>query len=222
MQALEKPKESLSAGTAEEVQRDSAKLRQILEGARRVFLADGFDGTSMNDVARLAGVSKGTLYVYFASKEALFEALIRDEKRQQAERICNYDATGDVGAVLRSIGRNLMWSMTRPEAVAQVRTVIAVAPKFPNIGRAFDEAGPQYGAKRLIVYLEGEIAAGNLVIADPAVAARHFVLLCQGDMFRELLFGVRKEATESEIESTVAAAVEVFLKAYGRSPEPAG
>ena len=66
---------------------ESAKRRQILDGARRVFLADGFDGASMNDIARVAGVSKGTLYVYFDSKEALFEALIREDRKQQAERI---------------------------------------------------------------------------------------------------------------------------------------
>jgi len=52
--------------------RNDEKIRQILDGARRVFLADGFDGASMNDIARVAGVSKGTLYVYFQSKEALF------------------------------------------------------------------------------------------------------------------------------------------------------
>ena len=57
-----------------------AKRRQIMEGARQVFLSSGFDGASMNDVARAAGVSKGTLYAYFNSKEELFEAIIRAEK----------------------------------------------------------------------------------------------------------------------------------------------
>ena len=54
---------------------DSAKRRQILDGARRVFLSAGFDGASMGEIAKAARVSKGTLYVYFDSKEALFEAL---------------------------------------------------------------------------------------------------------------------------------------------------
>src|ERR1700722_56529 len=65
----------------------NAKRRQIMEGAWAVFMAAGFDGASMNDVARVAGVSKGTLYVYFDSKEKLFEALIREERRRQAERL---------------------------------------------------------------------------------------------------------------------------------------
>ena len=50
----------------------SAKRRQIMEGARTVFLAAGFDGASMNDIARVAGVSKGTLYVYFDFEGAAF------------------------------------------------------------------------------------------------------------------------------------------------------
>src|ERR1700676_4499555 len=69
-----------------ETQDGGAKRRQIMEGARTVFLSAGFDGASMNDIARASGGSKGTLYVYFDSKERLFEALIREERRQQAER----------------------------------------------------------------------------------------------------------------------------------------
>ena len=201
--------------------RDNAKLRQILEGARHVFLANGFDGASMNDIARIAGVSKGTLYVYFASKEALFEALIREEKKQQAEQICDYDVEGDVRTVLRSWGRSLLGHMTRPESIAHIRIVIAVAPKFPSIGRTFDEAGPQYGLKKLAEYLAREVVAGNLDISDPAVAARHFVMMCQGDIFRELLFCVQKEATQEVIDRTVDAAVDTFFRAYGRAGQSA-
>ncbi len=196
--------------------RDNAKLRQILEGARQVFLADGFDGASMNDIARIAGVSKGTLYVYFASKEALFEALIREEKSQQAEQICDYAIDGDLRTVLRAFGRSLLGHMTRPESIAHIRIVIAVAPKFPSIGRTFDEAGPQYGLRKLAEYLAREVAAGTLEIEDAAVAARHCILMCQGDIFRELLFCVRTEATQDEIDQSVDAAVDAFLRAYER------
>ena len=71
---------------------DGAKRRQVMDGARKVFLADGFDAASMNEIARVAGVSKGTLYVYFDSKEDLFAALIREEKREQSEQLCRLDA----------------------------------------------------------------------------------------------------------------------------------
>ena len=68
-----------------------------MDGARRAFLA-GFDAASMNDVARAAGVSKGTLYAYFDSKEQLFEAMIREERAQQPERLCLFpDDESDLG-----------------------------------------------------------------------------------------------------------------------------
>ena len=77
---------------------DSAKRRQIIEGARTVFLAQGFDAASMNDIARAAGVSKGTLYVYFKSKEDLFEAIVEEQGAAQAERVFQLDhADHDVG-----------------------------------------------------------------------------------------------------------------------------
>ena len=74
-----------------ETRGDSAKRRQIIAGARALFLAQGFDGASMDAIARKAGVSKGTLYVYFESKEQLFEAIVEDERGAQAEQIFALD-----------------------------------------------------------------------------------------------------------------------------------
>src|SRR5271156_1800646 len=109
----------------------SAKRRQIMEGARTVFLASGFDGASMNDIARIAGVSKGTLYVYFTSKEQLFEALIREERRQQAERLTDFSVDSeDIGHALFNFGCRLIEMMTRPDTLAHVRMVIAASHKF--------------------------------------------------------------------------------------------
>ena len=68
-----------------QVGEDNAKRRQIVEGARQIFLAHGFDAASMNDIARTAGVSKGTLYVYFENKEQLFEAIVHEECLVHAE-----------------------------------------------------------------------------------------------------------------------------------------
>jgi AcrR family transcriptional regulator len=69
---------------------DRAKCRQVLEAHGRSF-AQGFDGASMGEIARRAGVSKGTLYVYFDSKEALFEAIFEDECGLQAEQVFALD-----------------------------------------------------------------------------------------------------------------------------------
>src|SRR6187551_861023 len=74
---------------------DSAKRRQILDGARKVFMDLGFDGGSMGEIARAAGVSKGTLYVYFADKSRLFEAIVEDEALEKGKIAYNLDPARD-------------------------------------------------------------------------------------------------------------------------------
>src|ERR1700742_3905695 len=104
---------------------DTAKRQQIMDGARRVFLEDGFDGASIGDVVRAAGISKGTLYAYFPSKEKLFETLVFEDKRKQAEALCVFDeADEDVRRVLTQLGTSMNEMMIKPEHVAFVRIVI--------------------------------------------------------------------------------------------------
>ncbi len=192
-----------------------AKRRQVMDGARAVFLSAGFDGASMNDIARAAGVSKGTLYAYFDSKEQLFEALIREERSQQAERLCAFPAdASDPGGQLRAFGRRLIEMMARPETVAHVRVVIAATGKFPRLGRAFYEAGPRYGVQKLAARLGAFAESGALEIADAELAARQFIDLCQSGVMKRLLFGVVDCVAPAEIDAAVDAAVDVFLKAY--------
>lgn len=193
---------------------DSAKATQILDGARKVFLADGFDGASMNDVARVAGVSKGTIYTYFPSKDALFAALIRHDMRRQAERVAAYDENGPAEVVLRRIGLGVMELMLDPAHVAQVRTVTAAAPKFREIGRAFYESGPHFGQERLALWLAKRVGAGELAIDDIEMASAQFFNLCQGTLFKKMLFCAERKPPRPAIEATVEAAVRAFLAAY--------
>jgi AcrR family transcriptional regulator len=192
-----------------------AKRRQIMDGARRVFLASGFDGASMNDVARAAGVSKGTLYAYFDSKDALFKAIIRGELAQAAERICAFRREGDARAMLTDFGVRLIGRMSEPETLALSRVVVAAVEKFPKIGRAFYEAGPLFGATRLAAELVALEKAGALKVPDPERAAWQFVDLCQSYIYKRLLFGVVDSISSEDIEASVEAGVDVFLKAYG-------
>ena len=192
-----------------------AKRRQIMEGARAAFLAGGFDGASMNDIARSAGVSKGTLYAYFNSKDELFEAIIRVEYTQAAERLCTFKREGDARGMLTDFGVRLIGRMSEPETLALARVVIAAAEKFPNVGRAFYESGPLYGATRLADELSALERAGALKVPDPERAAWQFFDLCQSYVYKRLLFGVVESVSAGEIEGAVTAGVEVFLKAYG-------
>src|SRR5919109_3342246 len=117
---------------------DSAKRRQIMDGAREVFLAQGFDAASMGEIARKAGVSKGTLYVYFDSKEELFEATVHEACAAQAKAVFSLDpADHDLEGVLTRLGREYVKFLCRPGGMSQLRTVIGIAERMPEIGRQF-------------------------------------------------------------------------------------
>ncbi|MEA1833023.1 TetR/AcrR family transcriptional regulator [Methylobacterium durans] len=192
------------------------KRRQILDGARAVFLGSGFDGASMGEIARAAGVSKGTLYVYFDSKEALFEALTLEEKRCLAEALFRLDGDDpDVRAVLTRLGLTYLTEMIRPEHVQVIRMVIGACERFPRFGQAFFEAGPAQGVARLAAYLKAQVAAGRLRIADPDLAAKHFLHLTQAGLLTRLLFCAGGPVTEAEMRYRVEEAVRVFFAAYG-------
>src|SRR5580700_2956086 len=129
---------------------DNAKRRQIVEGARQIFLANGFDAASMNDIAKAAGVSKGTLYVYFQNKEQLFQAIVHAECQVHAENTFDLDpADHDVAAVLLRLGTSFIEFLCRPAKASALRTVIAIADRMPEIGKVVYETGPAVGIERL-------------------------------------------------------------------------
>ena len=202
-------------GAADEVP-ESAKRRQIIEGARRVFLSEGFDAASMGEIARAARVSKGTLYVYFDSKEALFAALIAESKRATAER--NLSALDpddpDVRRVLTTFASGLIAKVTEPEHMALLRMVIAAADKFPSVARAFYEAGPAHGARCLTGYLEEQNRQGRLAVPDPATSAWQFLGMCTHALAVGILAGADPTPDAARIARHAANAVDMFLGAY--------
>ena len=180
-----------------------------------MFLGAGFDGASMGEIAKAAGVSKGTLYSYFDSKEALFERLIHDERTGLAEALFRLDADDpDTREVLRRLGRSFLEMMVRPEHVSSVRMVIGVAEKLPRIGQVFYDAGPRQGIARLAAYLDRQVAraAGH---PDTDVAAVQFLDLCSGPVMKRLLFAVTQPPDQAMLERQVEAALAMFFAAYG-------
>jgi AcrR family transcriptional regulator len=194
---------------------DSAKRRQIIEGARAVFLAQGFDAASMNDIARAAGVSKGTLYVYFKHKQELFDAIVEEECTAQAEGIFDLDPNDhDVEAVLTRLGTAYVKFLCRPEKASAIRTVIAIADRMPEVGRRFYETGPASGIARLAEYLSAQIAAGVLAVEDCEIAAAQFMEASHAALFKPIVFNFAPEPSAEQIERGVRIAVKVFLAAY--------
>jgi AcrR family transcriptional regulator len=204
--------ERLAPATLDE---ESAKRRQIIEGARAVFLAQGFDAASMNDIARAAGVSKGTLYVYFKHKEELFEAIVTQECEAQAEGIFNLDPNDhDVETVLTRLGNAYVNFLCRPEKASAIRTVIAIADRMPDLGRKFYETGPARGIARLAGYIAAQVDAGVLAVEDCEIAAAQLMEACQAMVFKSMVFNFEREPRPQQMERVVRIAVKTFLAAY--------
>ncbi|MEP9354252.1 TetR/AcrR family transcriptional regulator [Xanthobacter sp. KR7-65] len=198
---------------------DPDKRNQILAGARQVFFERGFDAASMGDIARSAGVSKGTLYVYFENKEDLFAELLSSECNETAERIFVLDAEEeDVATALTKLGHSFIGAVLRPSSIALLRTVIAISGKFPEIGRRFFEAGPCEGISRLSVFLRAKVDQGLLEIEDVEQAASQFLTLCKDGVTIPVLVG--EELDPATVEKSVRGAVHVFLRAYGKARCP--
>lgn len=194
---------------------DSAKRRQIVEGARAIFLAHGFDAASMSDIAAAAGVSKGTLYVYFDNKEQLFQAIVAEECRAHAENVFSLDPDDhDVAAVLTRLGVAYIEFLCRPEKASALRTVIAIADRMPEIGRVFYETGPAFGIERLAAYLRAQTETGVLAVEDCEVAAAQFMDSCQSTLYKPVLFNFRQAPAPAQIGHVVNIAVRTFMAAY--------
>src|SRR5438477_2348429 len=193
---------------------DSSKRRQILDGARKVFMDLGFDGASMNEIARAAGVSKGTLYVYFADKNRLFEAIVEDEALEKGKIAYNLDPRRDVETTLREFGQTYIGSICRPGGGSSIRTVMAIAERMPEVGRRFYESVLEKTINRLAAYLQVHVRPDDLAIDDCQLAASQFTMVCQASLFLPFIFQAAPAPSPERIGEVVESATRMFLAAY--------
>jgi len=197
---------------------DPRKRRQITDAAHRLFLAQGFDVTSMEEIAREAGVSKATLYVYFKDKEELFAGVTAEAGfRITGPMFALVDPNNhDVRAVLRRIGTDLTTLVTRPQMVKALRAIITMGERIPDLGANYYQQGPMMGLGMLSQYLKAQVEHGILAIDDPFLAAAQFVEMAQATLARPLLFGTGETPGAEQIAHVVEHAVDVFMAAYER------
>jgi len=193
---------------------DSSKRRQIVAGARKVFMDLGFDGASMGEIARAAGVSKGTLYVYFADKNRLFEAIVEEEARERSGLVFNLDPEREVTITLREFGETWLSYVCRPGGGSSIRTVMAIAERMPEVGRRYYEQMLESLINRLAAYLEARVKAGDLAIDDCKLAASQFQLMCQASLFLPFIFQASPPPSAERIREVVESAIRVFQAAY--------
>lgn len=203
-------------GTVEPLIRRGRKFAQVLEGARAMFLRDGFEAASVDEIARAAGVSKATLYAYFPDKRLLFMEVAKAECRRQAEATLELlDTEAPVAEVLTRAAERIT-TFTLSEFGQRIfRICLAESDRFPGLGREFYDSGPRLARERLVAYLTGAVARGDLVIEDEELAADQFVQLCKALLHDRLIFGLSDAATPEAAARVVRGAVEMFLARYG-------
>lgn len=192
-----------------------ARRRAIVAVAREVFQREGYAAASMAEIAARVGGSKGTLYNYFPSKEALFAAFIEEECKVEALVAFELqEADSDVAQALTALGGRLIRFMLTETALSIHRIVVAESGRFPELGRVFYEQGPRQGMMILSEHMQRWRDEGRLKPLDPERAAWQFADLCKSRLHQLKLWNVA-EASDAEIDANVESAVRIFMAAYG-------
>ena len=189
------------------------KREQIVQAARKLFLESGYETTSMDALATEATVSKRTVYSYFANKEELFSAIMQT---LCGESSCTHpsELSDDMPPekALREFARNMIGLKQSPEENDVFRVVLAEGIKFPELGKAFWNSGPESAKLILAAYLEGQVKRGVLDIEDPAIAAMQFIGMVKQPHSMPELFGFTDAVSDEERQRALDQAISIFLK----------
>lgn len=167
---------------------DPAKRAAILDGARSVFMREGFAQGSMDAVAAEAGVGKQTIYRHFQSKEALVEALV---EAMCAPEVLQPPRSGPARERLRDLLLTFVAGVAGPDSVRLYRAIVAEADRMPGLGRLFWEAGP-----RQVRAVIAQLWAEDHDAATAPIVAEQLVQLALGDAYQELVLGTGSPAPE--------------------------
>lgn len=193
----------------------------IREAATTLFLRSGYVGTSMEEVATLAGVSKQTVYTHFADKERLFTDLIlgaadrADDFLQHVRAVL--EDTDDLEKDLRQVARRYLAAVLRPELLQLRRLVIGESGRFPELARTYYERAPERTLATLASCFQRLAERGLMRPEEPGLAARQFAFLVLGAPLDRAMFCGDGELPPAELERQADAAVGAFLAAHGRA-----
>ena len=195
--------------------RDPERMRRVIEAAAQQFLEQGFERTSMEAVAKASGVSKMTIYSYFPTKSALFEAVIGQRTDAVFEVAGEEELSfADPRTALTAIGRNFLGLMRADDVMSKQRVLYAAAGVQEDACRAFFKQGPLKTLARVRDYLDGAVAAGSLEPHDTVASSDQFLSLFLGGPHIKAMLGLGKP-TPDEDERLLAGNVAMFMKAYG-------
>ncbi|TAG22660.1 MAG: TetR/AcrR family transcriptional regulator [Rhodobacterales bacterium] len=202
--------------TVDQGVRRGRKFDQVLDGARKVFLRDGFERASVDDIAREAGVSKATIYAYFPDKQLMFLEVARCECHRQTEAAeAAVDGDVPVKVALTVAAERIVQFLLSEFGQRMFRIVVGEGERFPGLGQQFYEYGPGLIHARLVHHLGCYVANGELQIEDLDLAADQFAQLCKATIHERLIFGMASSITPEDARRSAHGAVDMFMARYG-------
>ena len=200
--------------------KDPGKRAAILDAAKQLFVQQGYAGTSVEQIAATAGVSKLTVYSHFGDKETLFVEAVKAQCMQLMPEDVFVRPGRDLRGSLLDIARHFFALVSSEPAVALHRVLMADGRDDPKLVRLFWDAGPARVKAGFTAFLEQAIAAGQLEIPDTALAVDQFLCLLKGPVhMRILLPGLEGDCAchPDHVEATV----DLYLRAYAPRGVPA-
>lgn len=194
----------------------TAKRQQILDGAATLFLHKGYEGTSMSQVAREAGVSKGTLYNYFDCKAQLFSALIEVVAQTKLRNVYEHIRTDglDCATILRRVADAMIRMMLQPDTMMLYRIIVAEACKFPLLADIFWQRAFGVSIATLSDWIAARAERGEIAVTDPVFAAEQFFMLCQTRIIQRTRFELPVDKSDKAIAFVAQTASDSFMKLY--------
>lgn len=194
--------------------KSETKQKQIVETASCLFLEQGFDGTSMSEIAAKVGGSKATLYSYFANKEQIFTEVMLQSAHKIGSKVFEvFDSKLPLCEKFRKFGAEYLNFITSQTMVDIRRAVMAEIHKI-DIGKDIYERGIKKKWSRVVDILEAGMKAGEVRKADPWKAAMQLRSLLESEMLDLRMLGVKTKYTKAEIEAQVERAMDVFWTYY--------
>jgi TetR/AcrR family transcriptional regulator, mexJK operon transcriptional repressor len=192
----------------------AGKAQRIIAAAREAFLEQCYDGVSMDEVAKRAGVAKQTVYAHYASKDALFLAVIDSVKGKVLSAITTPGPLA-IRDRLRRIALELLEVVLDPSTLSLLRIAMAASYRFPTLGRSIWGTDVKEGHSVLADVIEQAAKDGSLTVDDASVAAGQFLALVRGELHLRCLLDPSFRPPPAPIERQIEAAVDCFMARYG-------
>ena len=194
--------------------KDVARREAIINAARHLFASQPFDLVKMETIAKLARVSKMTVYSHFRDKETLFETIVLATSDQMIGSLSTPDQAGGLRERLLAVGTIVLGVILGSDICTMAHTLPAALRANRDLADRFYAAGPGRVRAALAAIIAEAAERGELAIDDPDRAADDLVSLWEGSMPAKIAFGLVGLSTPEDIRLRAQRGTDVFLRAY--------